>query len=166
MSQAGVLSLASSSPTIPTSFVTDSGTAVPISNILEILGAAGTTTAGSGNTVTVTVASISFTWNTITAATQALAVQNGYISDSASLITYTLPVTAGVGDSIKIVGRGAGLFKVAQNVTQLINFTASSTTTGVGGSVTSIDQFCTLELVCTVANTEWTVMSNGNFTIV
>lgn len=61
MSQAGVISATSSSPAIPTSFVTNAGTAVPVANILNILGAstaAGTSpvaTTGVGNTVTVNV---------------------------------------------------------------------------------------------------------------
>jgi len=59
MSQAGILDVASSNPQIATQFDTDSGSAIPVLNILEILGTtalAGTTplsTSGSGNTVTV-----------------------------------------------------------------------------------------------------------------
>ncbi len=59
MSQAGDLDVLSIHPEIPTSFVTNNGTAVPIANELDILGttvAAGTTplsTSGSGKTVTI-----------------------------------------------------------------------------------------------------------------
>lgn len=58
MSQAGSTFRVSSTPSIPTSFVTNSGTATPAANVLNILGttvAAGTTPfqfTGSGNTVT------------------------------------------------------------------------------------------------------------------
>lgn len=63
MSQAGISDFENSNPQIPTSFVTDSGTAIPLSNVLEILGDtvnAGTNatpafTTGSGNTVTVEI---------------------------------------------------------------------------------------------------------------
>lgn len=45
----------SSTPSVATSYVTDSGTAVPVANILNVLGANGITTTGSGNTLTVSM---------------------------------------------------------------------------------------------------------------
>jgi hypothetical protein len=56
MSQAGVLNVAGSSPAIPTSFVTDSGIAIPVLNILNVLGTAPISTTGSGNTVGIELA--------------------------------------------------------------------------------------------------------------
>jgi hypothetical protein len=59
MSQAGIVDVENAHPQIPTSFVTNSGTAVPIANVLEILGTVVAAqnipleTTGSGNTVTV-----------------------------------------------------------------------------------------------------------------
>ena len=43
----------SASASVPTSFVTNSGTAVPVSSILNVLGGTGITTSGSGNTLTI-----------------------------------------------------------------------------------------------------------------
>ena len=51
MSQAGLISI-KSTPSVPTSFVTDSGTAVPVGNILNVFGMNNIATSGSSNTVT------------------------------------------------------------------------------------------------------------------
>jgi hypothetical protein len=54
MSQAGKLNSASGPvpPSVPTSFVTDAGIAVPIANVLNDFGSGSITTTGAGNTVT------------------------------------------------------------------------------------------------------------------
>lgn len=53
MSQSGALDAVASNPQIPTLFETDSGSAIPIANTLNIVGINGITTSGSGNTVTI-----------------------------------------------------------------------------------------------------------------
>lgn len=53
MSQAGPLDVIGAHPEIPTSIVTNSGTAVPLANVLEILGAGSIFTTGATNIVTV-----------------------------------------------------------------------------------------------------------------
>jgi len=53
MSQGGILSVTGSSPTIPTSFVTDSGTATPAANTLNVIGGTAISTSGSGDTLTI-----------------------------------------------------------------------------------------------------------------
>jgi hypothetical protein len=133
-----------------------------------------TITAGTGITVTNGAGSIQidssgggFTWSVVTGATQALVASNGYIGNRGTAITYTLPDTAIVGTEIKITNFGAGLPVLAQNAGESVHFTSSTTTVGVGGSLTAIDQFSSLELVCVVADTEWCVISStGNWTIV
>jgi hypothetical protein len=133
-----------------------------------------TISAGTGITVTNTAGDIQIdstgggvTWNVVTGATQALVASNGYIGNRGTAITYTLPDTAIVGTEIKITNIGAGLPVLAQNAGESVHFTASTTTVGVGGSLTAIDQFSSLELVCVVADTEWNVLSStGNWTIV
>lgn len=167
MSQAGLIDIESSHPQIATQFDTDGSPAVPLANILEVLGGTGISTSGSGNTVTITFTGTGFTWNEITDTSASLLVSNGYIANNGALVTLTLPTTGVIGDTIQIVGKGTGLYRIAQNASQIINFISTSTSSGVGGSLTSIEQFATLELVCTTANTNWTVLDSlGNFTVV
>jgi hypothetical protein len=130
-------------------------------------------TFGSGLTMTGTVLSAtgsasSLTFSEVTGTTQAMSVNSWYLVNNASLVTLTLPDTAALGSVIKITGKGAGGWKIAQNASENINFGNSTTTTGTGGYLQSTLQYDTIELVCTVANTTWTVSvpPQGNVTIV
>lgn len=103
-----------------------------------------------------TSGSISTTWTDVTGATQALAVGNGYITDRGGGVTYTLPATASLGDSIKIVGK-LGITSIAQNANQAIRVSSAISTTGVGGSVVGTDVGDCITLRCTTggASTIW-----------
>ena len=68
---------------------------------------------------------------------------------------------------ITVAGKGAGGWKIAQNASQLIHFGVATTTTGTGGSLASSAQYDVVTMVCSVANTTWTVLSSiGNITYV
>lgn len=134
-------------------------------------------TAGTGIVVTNTAGGITvsapggtgFTWNDVVTNTQALVSNNGYVTDNgASLVTYTLPSTSNFGDIINVVGRSTGGWKIDQNAGQYIIFGVDTTTTGTGGSLASTNQADSVALLCTVANTEWTVYvaPQGNLTVV
>lgn len=133
-----------------------------------------TITAGTNITVTpgantITIASIpGITWNEETGTSNTMAVDQGYVSSNAGLVTLTLPDTAVFGSIIRVVGKGAGGWLIAQNAGESIIWDeASSTTVGVGGSLASSDDFDSVEILCTVANTTWTVLSSkGNITVV
>ena len=133
---------------------------------------AATLTAGTGITITngagsIQIDSTGITWNEETGTSANIAIENGYIANNSSLITFTLPATAAIGDTFRIVGKGTGLFKVAQNASQTIHFIDSDTTTGTGGSLTAIERYASIELVCITDNNDWVVIDSvGNFTIV
>lgn len=103
----------------------------------------------------------------VTGTSDTLVVGNSYIANNGSLVTLTLPSTGVLGDTIQIMGKGAGLYKIAQNASQQIFNIASATTAGVTGSLTAVEQYASLTLRCTTANTGWTVAhSSGTFTAV
>jgi len=96
-----------------------------------------------------------------------LEINKGVIANNVALVTLTLPTTASVGDTLEVVGKGAGGWLIAQNAGQSIHFISSTTTVGVGGSLASSQQYDAIKMVCTVADTEFTVVSSsGNITIV
>lgn len=106
-------------------------------------------------------------WVDVTGTTQAMAVNVGYLADNAGLVTMTLPVTAAQFSILRVAGKGAGGWKIAQNASQLINIGNQVTTTGVGGSLASTNLSDALELLCITANTTWVTLSGwGNITVV
>lgn len=133
-----------------------------ISTLTAGVGASITNAAGS---ITIGCAGGGLAWNEVAIATN-MAVNNGYIYNAAGAANLTLPDTAAQGSIIRVTGIGAGMFTIAQNAGETIHFGNQDTTTGVAGSVTATVQYDAIELVCTTANTDWTVLSSvGNFVI-
>ena len=94
-------------------------------------------------------------------------IDNGYITNNAGLVTVTLPDTAALGSVVRLSGKGAGGWLLAQNAGETIHFGNTDTTTGVTGSLASTNQYDAIELVCITANTDWVVISSvGNITVV
>jgi hypothetical protein len=162
MSQASSAS-AVGTPTIPTQFTTDSGIAVPAAHNLNVLGGPGTSTTGSGSTITIAVSGAGFTWNVVTSAnnTVTLALENGYIAKGGTAVLFKLPVTAAVGDTYQILGYG-NLWSVSQNVGQTMTL-GFLTTTVTTGTVTATAIRDSIEIVCVTANAEFQIIpGSGN----
>ena len=104
------------------------------------------------------------TWVDQTITPLIMAPNHGYVMDDGiNLITATLPVAAILGSTFTIQGFGSGLFTIAQNLGQTIHFGAISTTTGIGGSLSSNGQYDSVTLVCVKTNTDFAVMASvGN----
>lgn len=114
-------------------------------------------TNGAGS-ITITGTGLAgFSWTTVTGTSQAMLSNNGYIANNAGLVTLTLPATSAVGDEIDIIGKGAGGWKVQCGGGQTVVVGSSTTTSG--GSVASTNAKDAFYMICTVANTEWTVGS-------
>ncbi len=88
-----------------------------------------------------------------------------YVMNNNSLITATLPSGA-AGNLIKICGLGSGGWKIAQLASQTINTDGHSTTTGIGGSLSSSNRYDCVELMF-VSTVSLTIRSsNGTLTFV
>jgi len=119
MSQGGTLTIAAVDPTIPTSFPTDAGTAVPAANALTIVGGEGIDVSGAAATVTVsgelasttnigmaafdsdtfsvvdglvslTTGALGLVWETITTDTKEMVAGHGYINKNATPANQTV----------------------------------------------------------------------------
>lgn len=152
---------------VPDSFPTGSGTAIPAAGVLTIAGGVGVVTSAAGSTVTISSPDSGVVWTEVTGAAVGMAVNNGYILNNVGIVAATLPATAAVGDIVIIVGKGSGGWIMAQNAGQQTHFISSDTTTGGGGFLASTVRYDCVELVCTTANTDFTVRSStGNLAIV
>ncbi len=107
-------------------------------------------------------------WSVVTGTSQAGVAGNGYIANNAGLVTVTLPSTSAVGDIIAVTGiNNATGWRVAQNAGNTIFFGTSTTTPGVGGSLSSSATRDSVYLLCVTANAAWNVLNSvGNLTVV
>jgi len=131
-------------------------------------------TAGSGISVTsvsgsITIANTaqSLAWVDQTSTPVTMSTNHGYTSDDgATQVVFTLPTTSAIGDMLWVVGKGSGLWQIAQAAGQQIQFGNQATTAGTGGSLTSTLQYDSVHLSCLVANTTWSVIGAvGNITV-
>ena len=107
------------------------------------------------------------TWIDETTTPITMTTNTGYTSDAgASLLVFTLPATATIGDFVEINGKNAGLWQIAQAAGQQIRFGNLATTLGVTGFLASTLQYDCIRLRCITANTTWVVVSSiGNITV-
>jgi hypothetical protein len=142
-----------------------SGSGAPIAATLTP--GAGITITNAANSITIAETNPSgFPWTDVTGATQTLAVNNGYVTDHTN-VTYTLPASGVLGDTIIIVGK-LGITTISQNANQQILMGSASSTVGVGGSVagTNVGDCITLICITAGASTVWRAKSFvGNWTV-
>lgn len=153
MSQQQTSNLTETSPTIPTQFPTDSGTAIPSANTLNIFGTGGITTSAVGNTITIDgtsaigVSSISAT-APLTANGLSGSAQTGAVTIAANLATTsTVGVASFNATNFSVT---AGAVNTAQDiditaVPRFEGLTLSGTTSGditiLPQAITSIYNF-------------------------
>lgn len=85
----------------------------------------------------------------VTATTQQILPNKAYIANNVSFgITFTLPVSANVGDQFIITGDLGANWVVAQNALQKVYLSSHTTTPGTGGSITSSNTHDSATFMC------------------
>ncbi len=161
MSQAGGTSGSGGSGGSVNFLAGNSGGSVPPSlGVINVVGSGGVTVTGNPgtSTLTITVSGSGVSWNNVAGASQVMTSNNGYVANNPALVTLTLPPTSAFGDYLAIIGYGAGGWTIAQGAGQQVRIGANATTVGVTGSLSSANQYDSLELVCVVANTIWVAL--------
>lgn len=135
-----------------------------------------TLTAGTGISIssvsggiTITNSAPTMSWVDQTSTPITMTTKTGYTSDDgATLVVFTLPTSAAIGDTIEIQGKGTGLFQISQAASQQIFMGNVSTTAGTGGNLASTLQYdyIRLKALTTGATSTWSVCgSQGNFNL-
>jgi hypothetical protein len=106
------------------------------------------------------------TYSAVVGTTQSAEVDKGYLTMDSGQVVVTLPSTAAVGKAIGVTGYGTGGWKIAQNASQSVKYLGLTTTTGVSGSITSVNFDGAIIVRCAVADNGWVVeTSHGSFTV-
>lgn len=102
----------------------------------------------------------------VTADTQ-MTSGHAYIVNGGALVALGLPLTAALGDEIRIIGNNASFWIVVQNAGNFINVGSHTSTTGVTGTVSATQKSDCMTIRCVSANgLEWTAESTmGNLTV-
>lgn len=140
--------------------------ATPTAGTITSTGGTITVSTGAG-TLNLEVVGGGFAWTDVTSATQAMSVENGYITDRGAGVVYTLPATAALGSEIIVMGK-LGLTTITPNANQQILISSSSGTIGVTGTIvgTNVGDCITLIATTSGASTIWRAQSLvGNWTV-
>lgn len=88
-----------------------------------------------------------------------------YIANNVALVTITLPAVFEVGDIVHVVGKGSGLWALDCPAGDVIHFGNQDTSSG--GTITATHRYDAIQVVGSVANSEWTCtgVSQGNLTV-
>jgi len=106
-----------------------------------------------------------FLTQTVTGTAQTVVPNTAYLANNAGLVTFTLPVSATVGDMFVVQGLAAGGWRISQSALQSIIMDTTTSTVGVTGYIASTYRYNTVQLMYINTDT-WKVMSkDGTLTI-
>lgn len=102
-------------------------------------------------------------WVVVTGTSQTIVPGTGYIANSGSLVTFTLPAVCPAGEAFAIYGFGAGGWKIAQGAGQRQYVGQLASTVGAGGFTQStLASDKVLHAVCVTANTDFILATSGD----
>lgn len=147
--------------------VTDAGTAIPVANIVNMVGGTGCNTSAIGNTITINSTGGGYEWQVVTTPTKTIETNKAYFANFALGVTFTLPATANIGDSFKIVSVD-GIITINQLVNQQIIFGNTTTSLGNAGALIGTSSGDVIEIGCWDTNNNWIVINGpqGNFGVI
>ena len=140
---------------------------LPLAGLMTFNAGTGMSIVGGTNEITFSASSSGFTWVPVTTSTETLSAENMYLVDNgASLVTFTLPATASLGDTFGVVGYSAGMWTVVTTGSQTIRFGEATASSSLSATLASH----TVVISCIVAgstNAVFKVMDVlGNLTII
>lgn len=145
---------ASTTGALASSYVTNSGTAIPSAGVLNVLGSHATTTSGSGNTITITTEAAVTTWTDQNVSFAAVSNHGYFIIGT---LTATLPASPANGDTIEFFVNGSFVLTVLGNTGQTIQM-ATNVSSSAGTVVSSLSGD-SLTLVYRSTDTKWCAIS-------
>lgn len=89
-----------------------------------------------------------------------MAAENGYTTQGAGVITYTVPAGAAINDYYVIAGQSASGWIVQMSGSQVLHFGSSATS--AGGTLTSANRYDCVSFVCSATNVFTVYASQGN----
>lgn len=124
--------------------------------LATITGGAGVTVTNGAGTITISSTASGFTWNNQTANLSPMVAENAYVANKAgTACAFTLPTGATFGDTFIIQGQGATGWVLNAGAGQTIQ--AGSAVTSSAGSISSTNQFDSIEVVCSPTTTAFLV---------
>lgn len=94
-----------------------------------------------------------------TGSSQSFSLHGGFFTanNNSTRVIYTLPSFCAAGNMFRISGLGSQGWRINQNAGQTIRVGNSVTTSGVGGYISSTNQYDSIELICIVADTQFSI---------
>jgi len=111
-------------------------------------------------------ASAGFVWREETTTSATYVANEGIFANNAGTVTLTLPTGCSGGEAFAAYMEGAGKVRIAQNASDQIRFGNSTTTSGVGGYIESLNTGDSVMIICLSDHNFRVISSEGSWTIV